>query len=70
MDPTARQRTGTERKQGSGVDAGYVCACAKSIWSCLTFWGPVDCSLSGCSIHGFLQARILEWAAVPSSPRM
>ena len=24
---------------------------------------PMDCSLPGSSVHGFLQARILEWAA-------
>ena len=28
---------------------------------------PMDCSKSGSSVHGILQARIQEWAAVPSS---
>ena len=28
---------------------------------------PHDCSLPGSSVHGILQARILEWVAVPSS---
>ena len=28
---------------------------------------PVDCSLPGSSVHGILQARILEWIVVPSS---
>ena len=28
---------------------------------------PMDCSLTGSSVHGILQARILEWAAMPSS---
>ena len=27
---------------------------------------PMDCSLPGSSVHGILQARILEWVAVPS----
>ena len=27
----------------------------------------MDCSPPGCSIHGILQARILEWVAIPSS---
>ena len=27
---------------------------------------PVDCSLPGSSVHGILQARILEWVAFPS----
>ena len=35
--------------------------------SCLTLCDPVDCSLSGPSVHGILQARILEWVAMPSS---
>ena len=28
---------------------------------------PMDCSLPGSSVHGILQARILEWVAMPSS---
>ena len=28
---------------------------------CLTFCNPVDCSPPGSSVHGILQARILEW---------
>ena len=32
--------------------------------SCLTLLNPVDCSLPVSSIHGILQARILEWIAV------
>ena len=28
---------------------------------------PMDCSPPGSSIHGILQARILEWVATPSS---
>ena len=27
----------------------------------------MDCSLSGSSVHGILQARILEWVAIPFS---
>ena len=27
----------------------------------------MDCSLSGSSVHGILQARVLEWVAMPSS---
>ena len=32
--------------------------------SCPTLCDPVDCSLSGSSLHGILQARILEWVAI------
>ena len=35
--------------------------------SCLTLCDTMDCSLSGSSVHGILQARILEWVAMPSS---
>ena len=27
---------------------------------------PMDCSLPGSSVHGILQARILEWVVMPS----
>ena len=37
--------------------------------SCPTLGNPMDCSLPGCSVHGILQARILEWIAMPSSRR-
>ena len=33
---------------------------------CPTFCNPMDCSLPGSFIHGILQARILEWVAIPS----
>ena len=35
--------------------------------SCLTLRDPVDYSLPVSSIHGILQARILEWAAISFS---
>jgi len=28
---------------------------------------PMDCNLTGSSVHGILQARILEWVVMPSS---
>ena len=43
------------------------CMRAQSRQSCLTLCNPVDCSLTGSSVHGILQARILEWVAMPSS---
>ena len=33
---------------------------------CPTLCDPMDCSLPGSSVHGILQARILEWVAIPS----
>ena len=41
--------------------------CAKSIQSCPTLCDPLDCSSPGFSVHGILQAGILEWVAVSSS---
>ena len=32
---------------------------------CLTRFNPMDCSLPGSSGHMILQARILEWVAMP-----
>ena len=32
-----------------------------------TLCDPIDCSLPGSSVHGILQARILEWVAIPFS---
>ena len=41
--------------------------CVLVIQSCLTLCNPMDCSPQGFSVHGILQARILEWVAYPSS---
>ena len=35
--------------------------------SCLTLCDPMDCSPPGSSVRGILQARILEWGAIPFS---
>ena len=40
---------------------------SESAQSCLTLCDPVDCSLPGSSLHGILQARILEWVAISFS---
>ena len=39
----------------------------KSLQSCLTLCDPMHLSLPGPSVHGILQARILEWVAISSS---
>ena len=46
-----------------------VCVCAKLLQSCPTLCDSIDCSLPGSSVHGILQARILEWVAISSSQR-
>ena len=40
--------------------------CAQAL-SCVQLYDPMDYSPPGSSVHGILQARILEWAAFPSS---
>ena len=55
------------RYMSKGVIAGSFVH-AKPLQSCPTLWDPTDCILPGSSVHGILQAKILEWVAV-SSPR-
>ena len=40
---------------------------AKTLLSCPTLWGPMNCSPPDSSVHGILQARIMEWVAISSS---
>ena len=47
---------------GSGVGVGLVIKSCRRL-----FCDPMDCSLPGASVHGILQARILEWVAISSS---
>ena len=35
--------------------------------SCPTLSDPIGCSLPGSSVHGILQARILEWVTISFS---
>jgi len=42
-----------------------VCVCVLITQSPPTLCHPMDCSLPGSSVHGILQARILEWVAIP-----
>ena len=41
--------------------------CVKSLQSCPTLCDPMDYGPLGSSVHGLLQAKILEWVAMPSS---
>ena len=40
---------------------------AKSLLLCPIVCNPMDSGLLGSSVHGILQARIVEWVALPSS---
>ena len=52
-------------KRLMGLLAVFVCA--KLLQSCPTLYNHVDCTLLGSSVPAILQARILEWVAVPFS---
>ena len=45
---------------------GHVCVC-KVTQLCLTLCDPMDYSPPGSSVHGILQARILEWVSISFS---
>ena len=45
----------------------FLCCAVLSCFSCVRLFDPRDCSPSVSSVHGILQARILEWFAMPSS---
>ena len=44
-----------------------IVVCAKSLQSYPTLCDPMDCNPPGSSVHGILQARILERVAMPFS---
>ena len=51
--------------QSSPLDHQGQCVLASPL--CLTLCEPIDCNPLGSSVHGILQARILEWVAMTSS---
>ena len=50
-----------------GTRGSRMCVPAKSLQSCPTLCNPMDSSPPCSSVHGILQARILEWVSMPSS---
>ena len=55
--------------KNTGVGCHFLLQCmhAKLLQSCPTLCDPMDSSPPGSSIHGILQARILEWVAISLS---
>ena len=45
----------------------WIGGCCPVAQSCLTLCDSMDCSTLGSSVHGILQARILEWVAISST---
>ena len=58
--------TGSLTRNQTWAPALGACVCAKLLQSCSTLCDPMDYSPPGFSVHGILQARILDWVAVPS----
>ena len=54
-------------RDGSVCVCLCVCVCVLVAQLYLTLCDPMDCSSPGSSVHGILQARILEWVARPFS---
>ena len=76
FSPTPRPWEKTERGEGQEMKVqspmannsiNHACVCMFIPQSCLTLCDPVDCSPSGSSVCGFLQARIHEWVAISFS---
>ena len=55
----------TVRDAGYSHLLGLLCGCAQSLQSCPTPCDPLDCNPVSSSLHEILQARILEWVAIP-----
>ena len=58
------------RQAGAGRLAAlnHTClVCMLNRFSCVRLCDPIDCSPPASSVHGILQARILEWVAIPFS---
>ena len=59
--------------KNTGVGCHFLLQCMKVksesevAQSCPTPSDPMDCSLPGSSVHGILQARVLEWGAIAFS---
>ena len=45
----------------------YTHVCVSVVQTCPTLCDPTDCSPPVSTVHGILQARILEWVAIPFS---
>ena len=59
-----KKKKSTESRRNIGIKQEKESEVAQS---CLTLCDPVDYSLSGFSVYGVFQARVLEWVAIPFS---
>ena len=54
------------RSQRVGHGSDWTGWCSELLQSCPTLCDPMVCSLPASSVHGILQAGLLEWVAMPS----
>ena len=67
LEPSLNTRTGALKTLVCWVPLVCQHVHAKSLQSRPTLRDPMDCSPPGSSVHGILQAGILEWVAISSS---
>ena len=73
--PTRLPRPWDSPGKNTGVGCHFLLQCRKVksesevARSCQTLSDPMDCSLPGSSVHGILQARVLEWGAIAFSEK-
>ena len=71
--PTRLPRPWDSPGKNTGVGCHFLLQCMKVksesevAQSCPTLSDPMDCSLTGSSVHGIFQARVLEWGAIAFS---
>ena len=71
--PTRLPRPWDSPGKNTGVGCHFLLQCMKGkseskvTQSCPTLSNPMDCSLSGSSVHGIFQTRVLEWGAIAFS---
>ena len=76
LQPTRLPRPWDSPGKNTGVGCHFLLQCMKVksesevAQSCPTLRDPMDCSLSGSSLHGIFQARVLEWGAIAFSVYM
>ena len=73
QQPTRLPRPWDSPGKNTGVGCHFLLQCMKVksesevAQSCPTLSDPMDCSLTGSSVHGIFQARVLEWGAIAFS---
>ena len=71
--PTSLPHPWDSPGKNTGVGCHFLLQCMKGksesevAQLCPTLSNPMDCSLPGSSVHGILQARVLEWVAIAFS---